>query len=97
MQTKRSKLKIPDQTAAVIRALLPNLKRKIKSALQAVLADPQSGKALKNELEGLRSFRVGKLRVIYRIKARERIIGIVAIGPRKGIYEETFRLLMQNK
>jgi mRNA interferase RelE/StbE len=91
MNPLRFKLKLPDETAALVRSLHPNLKRKIKAALQAVLADSQAGKALKNELEGLRSFRVGKLRVVYRIK--EGIIEIVAIGPRKRIYEETLRLL----
>jgi mRNA interferase RelE/StbE len=91
MNSLKFKLKIPDETAALVRSLHPNLKRKIKAALQTILIDPQTGKALKNELEGLRSFRVGKLRVVYRIK--ERIIEIVAIGPRKRIYEETLRLL----
>ena len=89
MNPLRFKLKVPDETAALVRSLHPNLKRKIKAALQTVLTEPQTGKALKNELEGLRSFRVGKLRVVYRIK--ERIIEIVAIGPRKTIYEETLR------
>jgi len=95
MNLLRFKLKVPDETAALVRSLHPNLKRKIKAALQTVLSEPQAGKALKNELEGLRSFRVGKLRVVYRIK--ERIIEIVAIGPRKTIYEETLRLLNAGK
>jgi len=95
MNLLRFKLKVPDETAALVRSLHPNLKRKIKAALQTVRCEPQGGKALKNELEGLRSFRVGKLRVVYRIK--ERIIEIVAIGPRKTIYEETLRLLNAGK
>jgi mRNA interferase RelE/StbE len=91
MNPLRFKLRAPDETAALVRSLHPNLKRKIKAALQAILTEPQTGKALKNKLEGLRSFRVGKLRIVYRVK--ERIIEIVAIGPRKRIYEETLRLL----
>ncbi|HHT9160038.1 MAG TPA: type II toxin-antitoxin system RelE family toxin, partial [Candidatus Brocadiaceae bacterium] len=50
------------------------------------------GKALKDELADLRSFRVGRFRVIYRI-SDQKLIEIVAIGPRENIYEETFRLL----
>jgi mRNA-degrading endonuclease RelE of RelBE toxin-antitoxin system len=95
MNPLRFKLKVPDETAALVLSLHPNLKRKIKAALQTILTDPRTGNALKNELEGLRSFRVGKLRIVYRIK--ERVIEIVAIGPRKRIYEETLRLLRNRK
>jgi mRNA interferase RelE/StbE len=89
------KLRLPDETAATVRSMHPNLKRKIRAALQTILTDPMSGKALKDELEGLRSFRVGKFRVVYRVKAKGRIVEIVAIGPRKRIYEETFLLLRE--
>lgn len=82
-----------DDTAKLIRTLHPDLKRKIKAALQTILNNPQSGKALKDELEGLQSFRVGKFRVVYKTAKDKRIIEIVAVGPRKAIYEETFRLL----
>lgn len=91
------KLKIPDETTATVRSLHPELKRKLKAALQAILTDPQAGKALKNELEGLRSFRVGKFRVVYRALNKEKFIEILAIGPRKTIYEETLRLLKAEK
>jgi mRNA interferase RelE/StbE len=91
------KLKIADETAKLVRSLHPNLKRKIKSALQAIIVDPRTGKVLKDELEGLRSFRVGKFRVIYKISSKEGIIEIIAIGPRKKIYEETLRLLRKDR
>ena len=82
-----------DDLAGLVRTLHPGLKRKIKAALQAVLSDPFSGKALKDELEGLQSFKVGKFRVIYKSAKEKGIIEIVAIGPRKTIYEETLRHL----
>lgn len=91
------RLKMSDETAGLVRTLHPDLKRKIKAALQAVLNDPLSGKALKNELEGLQSFKVGKFRVVYRTVTNKDIIEIVAIGPRKTIYEETLRLLKKEK
>lgn len=86
-------LKVPEETAATVRSLHPELKRKIKAALQAILTDPQLGKILKDELKGLRSFRVGKFRVVYRALNKKEIIEIIAIGPRRTIYEETLRLL----
>jgi mRNA interferase RelE/StbE len=70
--------------------LHPGLKRKVRDALEQILVDPHSGKALKDELEGLRSFRVGRFRIVYRI-ATVRRIDLVAVGPRAIIYEETHR------
>lgn len=91
------RLKMSDETAELVRTLHPGLKRKIKAALQAILNDPQSGKGLKDELEGLQSFKVGKIRVVYKAATDKGIIEIVAIGPRKTIYEETLRLLQREK
>jgi mRNA interferase RelE/StbE len=95
MKLQKHKLRVTDETAAIVRSLHPNLKRKIKAALQTILGDPQAGKALKDELEGLRSFRIGKFRIVYRIRGEEGIIEIAAIGPRASIYEETLRLLRE--
>ena len=95
MKLRKHRLRVTDETAALVRSLHPNLKRKIKAALQTILDDPQAGKALKDELQGLRSFRVGRFRVVYRIRGEEGIIEITAIGPRKRIYEETLRLLKE--
>lgn len=69
----------------------PLLKKKIKAALKIILKEPDSGKALKDELAGLRSFRVSRFRIIYRIQSD--IIELVAVGPRERIYEETFLIL----
>ncbi len=52
----------------------------------------QPVKLLRDELAGLRSFRVGRFRIIYRISGKK-LIEIVVIGPRECIYEEIFRLL----
>jgi mRNA-degrading endonuclease RelE of RelBE toxin-antitoxin system len=57
-----------------------------------ILADPGIGKSLLDELAGLRSLRVGRFRIIYRI-APSHIIEVIAIGPRNSIYEETYRLI----
>ncbi len=86
------KLRIPDDVAKLIRTIHPHLKKKIKSSLQTILYEPGSGKALKDNLTGLRSFRVSRLRIIYRVSGRKQV-EIIAIGPRERIYEETFRKL----
>ena len=90
------RLVVPNNIAGLIRKMHPGLKRKIRASLGILLSEPSSGKALKDELSGLRSFRVSSFRIIYRIKDKERI-ELVAIGPRERIYEETFRLLQKEQ
>ena len=86
------KLRVPAGVAGLIRGMHPGLKRKIKASLKTILNDPGRGKALKNELAGLKSFRASRFRIIYRV-AGGNTIEVVAVGPRKSIYEETFRFL----
>ena len=86
------KLRVPDYLVEFIRGLHPELKRKIKESLKLIIAEPNSGKPLKDDLEGLRSIRVGRFRIIYQL-AGSREIQIVSIGPRANVYEETYRLI----
>ena len=88
-------LRMPEETAALIRGMHPELKKKIKAGLKAILAGPDTGKMLRDELAGLRSMRVSKLRIIYRVSKKE--LQIVAVGPRIRIYDETYRLLQKEK
>ena len=86
------KLRIPHYMVKFIRGLHPELKRKIKGSLKSLTAEPDAGKPLKDDLEGLRSIRVSRFRIIYRLVGSKEI-QIVAIGPRASIYKETYRLL----
>jgi len=83
------RLKVPDYVAASIRGLHPDLKRKVRSALRDIIEDPEIGKALRGDLAGLSSCRVSRFRIIYR--AVGSAIEIVAVGPRRTIYQETWR------
>ena len=85
------KLRVPRHLTDLVRHAHPQLKRKIKASLGAILTDPDSGKPLKAELAGLRSFRVGRFRIVYKVLLARKGIQVVAIGPRSRIYEETFR------
>lgn len=85
-------LRVPDYLTEFIRGLHPELKRKIKESLKLIIAEPNSGKPLKDDLEGLRSLRVGRFRIIYKL-AGSREIQVITIGPRVSIYEETYRLI----
>ncbi len=90
------RLRVPGEVARLIRSLHPHLKKKLKATLQALLSNPHSGKALKEELAGLRSLRVSRFRIIYRMRGAKQI-EIVAVGPRERIYEETFKLIKKEQ
>lgn len=90
------RLRISDEIAALIRGLHPDLKRKVKGSLRAILNEPYCGKALREELAGLRSLRVSRFRIIYKVGKAGEIL-IVAIGPRERIYEETFRIIRKER
>ncbi len=88
----QKKLRVPDEIVALIRGCHPQLKRKIRAGLRQIVIEPESGKSLKDELEGLRGYRISRFRIIYRLSSKQ-IIDVVAIGPRKNIYEETYRII----
>ncbi|MGA2106768.1 MAG: type II toxin-antitoxin system RelE/ParE family toxin [Syntrophorhabdales bacterium] len=88
-------LRMPEDLANLIRGMHPNLKKKVRASLEIILSDPTSGKALKDDPTGLRSFRTGRLRIVYRVSKTE--VQVIAIGPRSRIYEETSRLVTQER
>jgi mRNA interferase RelE/StbE len=90
------KLRIPDDTVSLIGGLHPQLKKKIRAALQEITDDPHTGKALKDELKGLWSYRMKRIRIIYRFTSKK-YIDIIALGPRNNIYKETYKLLKKKK
>jgi len=85
------KIRVPHRIRELVRGMHPHLKRKIKASIKIIISNPNEGKALKDGLAGLRSFRVGPVRIVYRVERN--VIEIVAIGPRERIYEETFLII----
>ena len=83
-------LKVPEPVRDLIRRLHPQMKRKVRDALNDILRDPNCGKPLERELNGYRSLRIGRYRIVYR--PDESGSEIVAVGPRKTIYEDMARL-----
>jgi len=86
------KLRIPPAIVNLVCRAHPQLKRKIRAALEILTRKPETGKSLKEELSGLYSYRISRFKIIYRI-ASDDTIEIITIGPRKIIYEETYKIL----
>jgi len=88
-------VRIPAELLAFLRILHPDIKRKIKAGLKEIALNPQSGKVLKDELKGLRSYRLGRYRIVYREAAS--FLEIIAVGEREKIYEDTVKKLLRER
>ena len=88
-------LKVPEPVRDLIRRLHPQMKRKVRDALNDILRNPDCGKPLERELNGYRSLRISRYRIVYR--PDEAGAEIVAIGPRRTIYEEMARHVVRGR
>ena len=82
--------------AKAIRKLDPGVRRRVKAAIEALSEDPFRGKPLQLTLKGLRSWRTGDYRIIYRI-VQERIeVAVVSAGHRRQIYDRLRQLVQES-
>lgn len=59
---------------------------RVRKALNSIAEDPHQGKALKLDLKGKWSYRVGVYRIIYSIEHSVLMVHILDIGHRREIY-----------
>lgn len=60
---------------------------RILAALVVVSENPFAGKKLEGEFKSYRSLRVWPYRIIYTIYQKERLILVIRIGQRQGVYK----------
>lgn len=70
-----------------IRKLPPSVKNGVRSAIDEICANIMIGKPLQDELEGLRSHRFKRYRIIYKPDERARTAGVIYVGPRYNVYD----------
>jgi mRNA interferase RelE/StbE len=73
--------------ARAIRRLDPQIRQRVRRAIEVLVEDPLRGKALHLSLKGLRSWRTGDFRIVYRLSEGSFEILIVAVGHRREVYE----------
>jgi mRNA interferase RelE/StbE len=71
----------------------PSIKRIIKKAIESLAVNPAKGKPLSYDLAGLHSLRTSDYRIIYRVREKQLIIIVIAVGHRKEIYKKLKELL----
>ena len=81
------RLDMDAETRDLVRHLPPEPKHRVKQGLRRIADAPSVGKPLQEELAGLFSHRIGTLRIVYAVSAAKAAVQIVAIGPRRTIYE----------
>jgi mRNA interferase RelE/StbE len=76
-----------------VEKLDPSIKKIIKKAIESLAVNPAKGKPLTFDLAGLHSLRTSDYRIIYRVREKQLIIVVIAVGYRKEIYKKLKELL----
>ncbi len=84
------------ECARLIAKLPPEIKQLVRSSVDSLRAKPTVGTELAGELDGYRSYRARRYRIIYRVNEGESCIEIYHVGPRRDVYE-TLRSLLSLK
>ena len=70
------------------RKLEEKVKVQVRECLISLEEQAYSGKRLHGDLKGNNSLRVGKkLRIIYTVSEKDKMVYVIAIGPRRTVYE----------
>ena len=78
---------------AAIRKLDPGTRNRVRAAVEELSRDPLQGKPLSITLKGLRSWRTGDWRIVYKAEAERVVVVVVTVGHRRDVYERVRRLL----
>jgi mRNA interferase RelE/StbE len=65
----------------------PKIKKAAKVALNELSQNPDLGKELQVELNGFRSYRFMRYRIVYKVDTENKHVVVWAIGHRRDIYE----------
>jgi mRNA interferase RelE/StbE len=76
-----------------VEKLDPSIRKVIGKAIESLAANPAKGKPLAYDLAGLHSLKTSDYRIIYRIREKELLIIVIAVGHRKEIYKKLKELL----
>jgi mRNA interferase RelE/StbE len=71
----------------------PAIGKIVKKAIESLAINPAKGKSLAYDLAGLRSLRTSDYRIIYRIREKELLIIVIAVGYRREIYKKLKELI----
>lgn len=79
-------IRFTPSAAKAIRKLDPEIRRRVHRALELLTEEPERGKPLQLTLKGLRSWRTGDFRIVYRIVEQRIEVVVIAGGHRRDVY-----------
>jgi len=85
-------VKLSRQAATFLKGVGGKHREQLEHGLDELSRDPHIGKALRGELKGYWSFRVGAYRIIYSIRNKEVVVEVLRIHHCKEVYEKIRRL-----
>jgi mRNA-degrading endonuclease RelE of RelBE toxin-antitoxin system len=88
-------MRFTPEASRIISELPPDRKKLIKQVLVDIRRNPYKGKDLQEELFGFKSLRSKRYRIIYGLDEKEKLINVYHIGPRRDVYEQFRRLLLE--
>lgn len=91
---KKTACRFTPEAARLIAKLPPEIKKLVRYSIDTLLAKPHAGSELTGELEGYRSLKAKRYRIIYRLNDAESSIEIYLVGHRRDVYD-TLRSLLQ--
>ncbi len=94
---KHYTLRIPPDIQSYLRTLHPQIKSKIRKALEEISKDPEMGKPLEDRLVGFYSYRVAQYRIVYSIHHEKIEIEVVEIDRRNVIYSKLEKFILRTK
>jgi mRNA interferase RelE/StbE len=84
------------ECSRLIAKLPPDIKRLVRSTIDALLTNHGMGTVLTGELDGYHSYRVRRYRIIYRVNEEESCLEVYHVCHRRDVYE-TMRWLLLRK
>lgn len=92
----RFRVRYTHEAAAIIKKLAPEVKTAIRRGIDELVKDPFLGKELQGELEGFRSHRIRRYRIIYQVNEAGAWLDVFYVGPRRDVYQAFSELLLDN-
>lgn len=94
---KKAKARFTPEAAKLIASLPPEIKKLVRSSIDTLLVKPRSGTELTGELQGYRSLKAKRYRIIYRVNDSETGVEIYLVGHRRDVYDTLRSLLLTVK
>jgi mRNA interferase RelE/StbE len=94
---RKARARFTPEAARLIARLPPEIKKLVRASIDEIVANPESGSELSGELEGYRSLKAKRYRVVYRPNDAEMTVEILLVGHRHDVYETLRSLLIDSE